>query len=311
MTEEQQGDTSYFSIIPPDWLDGPEIRGVVIRGYASGIAEYPDLCSIAFVAINSFITTSPGKFIVSFLTIAQPEPVRVMDEVMTFHGGAMRVNVNIRPGTVPAGHYACIAVPMFDENEDYITRRTESIRGLLTLVAGHTAMLEMVFEQRFDISQPHQVARVGRTVEAHLHPNQWRVFSEATIDAAGGAFQGSSDELRDRAALAFSFIARSTNVIDHTVRFANAWIAFEVMAGGHAGAKNFLNGLDAQFGREAKRFIDMRNALFHHGKRPVFEQSDEHFLCACIMALLLEQLGVKDAGFSTLVRDHLANHPPA
>lgn len=310
MTDESHGDVSFFGSIPHAWFEDSTILGVVIRGYSSGIAGHPDLCQRAILAMKSFISILPSRFDVSFSSTQGEQPMHVMDEIVTFHESEIRMNVNVRQGILPEGHYACITLPIYDNDENSITQKTDVIRGILTLIAGHSALSDLVFEQRFDLSQPDQITRSGRTVEAHLHPNQWHVFNDATIKSVAPALKDCPSELRDRTALAMSFIARATNVIDHTVRFGNTWIAFEVMAGGHAAAKNFLNGLDPNFKHEAKRFIDMRNALFHHGKRPVFEQWDERFLCACIIAILLKQLGITDEGFSKLVHDHLADHPP-
>ncbi|MCJ2092437.1 hypothetical protein MKK67_07995 [Methylobacterium sp. J-072] len=305
MSINEPKDSSYYKLIPLEWLSDATIVGAVVRGYSSGIAEFPDLYEPAIAAVKSLIVPLGGKFAMCFRAIAKQEPQLIFEEVVTFHGEEIKTNLNVRQGVVPAGHYAFLILPICNENEDYIRRRADSIRGLLTLVAGHTAMLDLVFEQRFDLSKPDQISRVSKVVENHVHPNTWRIFSTDTLQAAKEAFENCPTEIRSRAELAFGFIARSTNVIDQSSRYANIWIALEIAAGGNSALKKFLNSLDPAFAKEAKRFIDTRNNLFHEGRHPTVNQTDERFLCACVVALILRQIGITDPAFNDLVKERL------
>lgn len=306
MVTDEPTDTSYFNLVPEEWRNDPSITGAVVRGYSSGIAEFADLSGPAIEAVRSLASPIAGKFALVFMSLEKEEPQLVFDEIVTFHADEMRMNLSVRRGAVPAGHYACLALPVYDNDEAYVTRRGESIRGLLTLVAGHSAMLDLAFEQRFDLTDPDRVSRVSMVAESHIHPNHWRVFSAGTLQAVHDAFADTTDEFRSRAELAFSFIARSANVADHTARYSNTWIALEIAAGGHKALRTFLNGLDPNFGDEAKRFFDTRNALFHHGLRPIFDQDDERFLCACVLELILRNFGIADPLFGELVEHQLA-----
>ncbi|SFO18924.1 hypothetical protein [Sphingomonas sp. OK281] len=305
MSDAQQTDTSFMTLVPEAWLMEPDIKGAVIRGYTSGIAEFAENHQKSLAAVRSFLPLSDGRFVIGFGEIPRSEPQQIFQEIVTFHGDEIRMNIDVRQGTIPPGYYVFLALPTYDNSEAYVTRRTESIRGLLTLVAGHTAMLDLAFEQRFDFSQPDKISRVSRVVESHIHPRMWEVFAEDTLQKAEVALISSTGDIKARAELAFSFISRSTNNLDQVARYANTWIALEIAAGGHKAVKTFLNGLDPAFGSEAKRFFDLRNALFHHGKRPEFDQADERFLCACVLAILLGELGITDPAFEDLVQAHL------
>lgn len=311
MQTEEPTDTSFRSLVPQAWYEDTAIIGAVIRGYSSGIAEFPEANELALAAVRSFLPFNDGRFMIGFGEIPHETPQQVFEQVVTFHGDEIRMNLNVRKGSIPAGHYAFLVLPRYDESEAYINRRTESVRGLLTLVAGHTAMLDLVFEQYLDFSAPGNIARASKVVESHVHPLMWQVFDPESLRLAEVALQKCTSDLKPRAELAFSFISRSTNALDPATRYANTWMALEVVGGGHKAVRTFLNGLDPAFGAEAKRFFDMRNALFHHGQRPAFEQSDERFLCACILAMILQQLEIHDKGFENLVKEHLGDKAKA
>jgi len=313
MADEQSlQNTSFFSLIPQEWIDDRSFNTAVVRCYASAIADDPGLADIAATALRSFQAMIPGRSLAFLGTIKEDQQVLSFEMRPAFRDGTVHLSVGQKTVSVLAGGYVFLVSPLSVSDdrtdEDLINRRTDFIRGLLTGIFGHMAMLKLVFEHRYELGSPDKVSCVSTSFENHISPANWIAFSNNELIYAGVSVAAGESEFRDRLELSLSFIGRAANELDHVIRFSHIWIALEIAAGGHAAAKNFLNGLH-NFAHEAKRFADIRNGLFHHGRRPVFDQNDERLLCTCVIARNLQNFGIQHASFSQLVTDHLARHP--
>lgn len=310
--DQSMQNTSYFSVIPQDWIDDGSIKTVVVRCYASVLADDPKLADYATQVLRSFQTIIPGKSSTLFAKTENDEPVLSFEMTMAFRDGQVVVSAVQKAALVLAGGYIFLISPLSVDgghtDESLVNRRADYTRGLLTVVFGHMAMLKPVFEHRYELHSPDKVSYVTPVVENHIPPASWFTFSNDTLINANEAVAAGDSEFIDRLELSLSFIGRAANELDQVVRFSHVWIALEIAAGGHAAAKNFLNGIEG-FAHEAKRFADLRNSLFHHGKRFLFDQHDERLLCACVLACNLQNFGIIDAGFSAMVNDHLLKHP--
>lgn len=305
-SDKQDEYTSFVSIIPADWRAHQQYNRAILRGYTSSISHSDFLVQHATSAIDMLSDIVTGPLFVTFGSIDRDRLIFSIDMNEYFRNGQRFVNIRQNDKTVSSGDYVFIASAYTESgegvDEGFVLRKFDMVRGMLTALLGHTAMGSLVFEQRYNLDESDSVSYVSPTIENHLSPQvvfEQNSFAHKVVDVVGA-----NSEIARRFELSLSFIGRASNELDHVVRFSHAWIALEIACGGHAAAKNYLNGLDG-FASEAKRFADMRNDLFHHGKRPVFDQIDERFLHACVIAKNLQGIGVTDPAFAQLVKAYL------
>lgn len=251
----------------------------------------------------------PGKWSIHFAKLDEQDVEQVeaqwvyLDDDARLMGEAKKVHIH-------NGNYLLLLVPMFlddqQSDESEVVRRAEWARGLLTSVFGHTAMQTNVFNQRYSTKNSDVVEFASPILQTNLQPSEWYVFGAESFDALGPAIGSEIDrDLRRRIETALQFIGRAASDIDPVIRFSHIWIALEIVAGGHAAAKNFLNSLP-NFRGEAKKLIDMRNALFHHGVRSHQIQLEEKLLTACVLAMIFQNFGIADPAFDDFVSSYVA-----
>ena len=305
--------TSYYSLIPQDWISDGSFNTVVLRCYSSSVSGSTDHSEFIYEALDALKPILAGRFYVACAKTEMAETHISAKAHLMFHDGNPIMHTELGQTTLKPGEYIFLLLPLEvqggAQNEEYIIRRTEFTRGIFTALFGHTGMLELMFEQRYELDKPDQVSSVSPVVENHILPDHWRAFNKESLMTLKENAINLEHDLKNRFESSLSFIGRTVNELDSVIRFSHIWIALEIAGGGNKGAKDFLNGLHDNFAHEAKRFIDMRNALFHHGQRPAFDQADERFLCACVMALNLKNVGIADPKFAALVVEQSIAHP--
>ncbi|MEQ9448116.1 MAG: hypothetical protein RLN70_04305, partial [Rhodospirillaceae bacterium] len=195
------------------------------------------------------------------------------------------------------GHYLVVAAPIISNSEG-ATEDGNSYSAILSAVGmlcaryGHTVALERALELR--LSNDERQSQTSKSFENFWLPSAFHHLSNSD-------FSGLLDriithcpaELRQKLRTAFRFIGNTSGKVDPLYRFANAWIALEVITGSSSKAQTALRAVAPKaYADEARRIKDARDDLFHKGVVYHMSYHEEHWIFVALIWHVADYYGM-------------------
>ena len=285
MSESEKFDLR--TLAPSEWFEDDNVSEVLFVFFpTSAIWQDVRLGGPAARSAMSAVIEYP----ISFAAVELPEGLQARDFRMrfTYSSSGMNVNADLRENHIDAGHYLILMTPIFlspkggtQDGRSY----TAILSGIGWLCArfGHTIALNRALELRFSTSEERQ-SQTSEVFENFWLPSNFEHFDAdkytLLLEKVG---KYCTPELRQRLRTGFRFLGNTVGKVDPLYRFANAWIALEVVCGSSGKALQALNAIaPKEFSDDAKRIKDARDDLFHKGIVYQMSYHEEHWLFAAI-----------------------------
>lgn len=206
----------------------------------------------------------------------------------TYSAKGLDVHADVGESSLLPGHYLVALTPIRltpdGSSIDEIAYSTIlSSVGMLCARLGHTAVLERALELRYSTSKDEQ-SQTSQLFENYWPPSDVQHVAHSDyVDLLSALYKHCPKDLRQRLKTAFKFLGNTAGRVDPLYRFANAWIALEVICGSSGKALQALKKVaPPELEKDADRIKSARDGLFHKGAEYHMSYHEEHWIFAAI-----------------------------
>jgi hypothetical protein len=286
-------------ILPLDWVEEGKYSDLIVEGYSSSLR--PAQQEVLLAAKGVIKKICEHRLGICFVHFSDSNNLQSGQLLSLYQDGNRLIQFNIEERKIPPGDYVLLFSPALKLSygtQEGIARNALAVgRGLLMMLAGHTAAEQLVFTFRIPIDAPDKIGFASPATENFLLADQFSFCSVESVRLLSDRIlHHLPSEIQRRFETALIFLSRATSEMDATVRFTSFWIALEVVAGGYGQVIRLTERISNSASLRAKlnEIKDARDGLFHYGRRYALSQAQERIICALILGELFLRYEIAD-----------------
>lgn len=284
---DQPARTDLRLLAPQEWFSEPATPEVLF-------VFFPTSALIAKLRLEpEMFSKAASQFIghaISIVVVDIPEdfPARTTDIQLFLNASGMNVSADFETKNIKAGHYLLAMTPI-RANEKGATEDGRAYSTILSAIGmlcakfGHSIAFERALELRFSTADDRQ-SQTSQVFENFWEPARVSQMSpEIYTKLLEKLILYCPAELKQRLRTGFRFLGNTVGKVDPLYRFANAWIALEVICGSAGKAVQALEAIaPSNIKVHARRIKDARDELFHNGVVYQMSYHEEHWMFAAM-----------------------------